>query len=153
MNQQNEYPVTNAYLEYAIEEIESVLNDDYGIYHKNVVVLIDEAHNGISVRKLAHFSNIKKITVYNYEDINRPTLQMGCGIDNTLLLQFKRYSGPKESMINRPEHAPYDYISFATNAVETGFNGILIPEIEFKDNKFTFHRPPKSLSICTYESW
>ncbi len=136
--------VTNDYLDYILDEIETTFNEHYGIFHENVLIIVDSSHN-IDVPSIAKHSRILNYNISNELLTSKSKLLFTTS--NLLLIQFKKghFSEVKPNLFV-PE-----LICFSSNGSQKqNLSGNLFPSYVIKNEKVIFTKP-KSFFICEFD--
>ncbi|MCB9327320.1 MAG: hypothetical protein H6572_01400 [Lewinellaceae bacterium] len=147
MNTFKEYlEINNDFVEYAVTTIESAFNQEYHVYHENIILLVDNQHN-IEIEELQTYSNIKNYDIFNTQDLNYSINKLLCLKENTLLIHFI----PGHFSEIKPSVFIPDLVSFTSNINKLqSVRGEFYPEFETIADKVEF-KPPNTFFICSFD--
>jgi hypothetical protein len=138
--------INNDLIEYAVNEIESAFNNEYGVFHENVIIVIGCSHS-IDLHKLNKTSKILNYEICLQNELDKSSSNFKCNIEKTLSLYFihGHYSKIKPSV-----YIP-DLISFNSNASKVkSLSGNLYPEF-LMINGIREYVKPKTFFICSFD--
>lgn len=138
--------VTTDYLDYVLDVIEPVFNKEYGIFHENVLVLVDSNHN-IELTSIRNHSRILNYDLLLFSEVLPTKSKLLCKKNNLLLIQFKKahFSDIKPNLFV-PE-----MIIFSSNGSQSqNLSGTLFPSYFIEKDKVIYTKPI-SFSICEFD--
>jgi len=144
INKESDCVINNDFIEYTIQEIESVFNKNYCINHKSVIIVIEPGHC-INISEVTSIYQIEKYFLIGKDDLLKFEANETC-----LVIKIRKILLNEMTSKYIHEKFPFLISFYTTSFFETSLIGTMYPIIDIQNNKINY-LTPASITISEFD--